>query len=161
MGWELSLQACIDYAVSGGLTFNLSSFIRGTIITTGAFGKKKVCWRANKFLRGWALFADLSVVTESNFSGQERYWKNDGQTPVVNAQTPQARLQQPTWTAPTLPQLYTYSHAGAPGVRTGNYHLPYHLSPLDRFYNNMIVLHSLHRKVQHIRRYGGNFGVQL
>lgn len=53
MGRELSLWACIDYAVSGGHTFNSSSFIRSSIITTGAIGgKKEVCWRANKFTAG-------------------------------------------------------------------------------------------------------------
>lgn len=33
MGWELSLLACIDYTVSCGLTFNLSSFIISAITT--------------------------------------------------------------------------------------------------------------------------------
>lgn len=116
MGRELSLWACIDYAVSGGHTFNLSPFIRSSIITTGAIKKKKeVCWRANKFTAGWTFLQIWLWWLNPPF------WPDsDGQscmTTVVHPQIPQAWLQYRTWTTPTLPQLYTYRHAGAPGVR--------------------------------------------
>lgn len=70
MGRELSLWACIDYAVSGGHTFNLSPFIRSSIITTGAIKKKK---EKRSLLKGkqvhgrMEFFADLTVVIKSTF----------------------------------------------------------------------------------------------